>query len=684
MGRWSYHTYSCKNFRRLTIASVYQPCTQQVLENGRVRTLTVTAQHTSLLQQQGRHETPRQAFITDLRQFITDQHTQGNGVLLASDYNEELDIKYDSITKLCSDFHLVDLMYHLTGRDDFATYARGSKHIDYILCDAWVSDASIQGCYEPFQYRLKGDHRTMVVDLDTNLLFGNPTAILMTPAQWEFSSKDAGSNWKYIQARHEYLTQHQFAPRLAQLQEVWDPDLAEQLDRDFQRAASSAAKSVRRKPNAPYVTKLANLRKEKNILEQIISQHRTGIDLSSSIAHQVCDGNAFLVPETIPECKQRCRAAQKEIRKLEKDSVTLRRDEQTRLCREAIQRGDHKTAKAIKYRLAAKQTKQMYQKLHYIRRIQKTGISRLEVPQDPTNFDYKKCTEWITIDTPQEIKSKLRDRNQCHFGQVHGMFPTVPPFSEWIDWGASSHISELIVEGTFHPLEVNSLTRELLRHMKRRASLVQILDTLTTTEWIGKISAWPETTSTSPSGFHLTHSKALVAKHNLTPGSPAYATLEEQWEQLIQWQVDLLNATIKHQYSFHRWQSIVNVMKLKQPGNHKIHRIRIIHLYEHDYNLLLAAIYLPSIVYPFHSGSHQRDQCQYLQKQVKQAILPKCGDNRNTPNAIVYRPSEYGGIEMRSHHIEQGIAKTHSLMTSLRAVGVPTNWLSSPLCGPSY
>ena len=136
MGRWSYHMYSCKNFCRLTIASVYQPCNQRVLDHERVRTLTVTAQLTSLLRQQGPHETPRQVIIIDLRQFITDQHVQGNGVLLAGDYNEELDIKYDGITKLCSNFHLIDLMFHLTGQDDFASYTHGSKHIDYILCDA--------------------------------------------------------------------------------------------------------------------------------------------------------------------------------------------------------------------------------------------------------------------------------------------------------------------------------------------------------------------------------------------------------------------------------------------------------------------------------------------------------------------------------------------------------------------
>ena len=191
------------------------------------------------------------------------------------------------------------------------------------------------------------------VSCNTNLLFGNPTTTLATPAQREFSSKDASSNWKYIQTKHKYLTQHHFASRLAQLQEVWDPDLAEQLDRDCQCASSSTAKSVRRKPNAPYITKLANLHKEKNVLKQILSQHCTGIDLSSSITHQVRNGHDFFVPKTIPECQQRCHEAQQEIRKLEKDSVTLRIEEQTRLRRAAIQRGDHDTAKAIKYRLAA-------------------------------------------------------------------------------------------------------------------------------------------------------------------------------------------------------------------------------------------------------------------------------------------------------------------------------------------
>ena len=49
LGQWSYHMYSCKTFCGLTIVSVYQPCNQRILDRGCVRTLTVTAQHTSLL-----------------------------------------------------------------------------------------------------------------------------------------------------------------------------------------------------------------------------------------------------------------------------------------------------------------------------------------------------------------------------------------------------------------------------------------------------------------------------------------------------------------------------------------------------------------------------------------------------------------------------------------------------------
>ena len=64
--------------------------------------------------------------------------------------------------------------------------------------------------------------------------------------------------------------------------------------------------------------------------------------------------------------------------------------------------------------------------------------------------------------------------------------------------------------------------------------------------------------------------------------------MNTQQKQLVNWQVRLINLAIRNGYSFNRWKYVANVMILNEPGNVKIHRLRIIHLYDHDYNMILA------------------------------------------------------------------------------------------------
>ena len=45
---------------------------------------------------------------------------------------------------------------------------------------------------------------------------------------------------------------------------------------------------------------------------------------------------------------------------------------------------------------------------------------------------------------------------------------------------------------------------------------------------------------------------------------------------------------MKNGYSYSRWKVIANSQILKEPGNLKIHRTRVIHIYEADYNLALG------------------------------------------------------------------------------------------------
>ena len=82
---------------------------------------------------------------------------------------------------------------------------------------------------------------------------------------------------------------------------------------------------------------------------------------------------------------------------------------------------------------------------------------------------------------------------------------------------------------------------------------------------------WKESTSTSPSGFHLSHSKILIAPHGMKADSKEAESLDTIRETLIQWQVDMINLAIINGYSYERWKTVVNVMILKDPGDICIH-----------------------------------------------------------------------------------------------------------------
>ena len=65
--------------------------------------------------------------------------------------------------------------------------------------------------------------------------------------------------------------------------------------------------------------------------------------------------------------------------------------------------------------------------------------------------------------------------------------------------------------------------------------------------------------------------------------------LESKRKDLIRAQVSMINYALQHSYSYKRWKQVVNVMIEKEPGNSKVHRLRVIHIYEADYNFLLQA-----------------------------------------------------------------------------------------------
>ena len=64
--------------------------------------------------------------------------------------------------------------------------------------------------------------------------------------------------------------------------------------------------------------------------------------------------------------------------------------------------------------------------------------------------------------------------------------------------------------------------------------------------------------------------------------------LERKQKAILQVHLHLINYALERGYSFQRWQKVANTILFKEPGNIKIHRTRVIHLYEADYNLAMG------------------------------------------------------------------------------------------------
>eukprot|EP00957_Ditylum_brightwellii_P032713 2479791-Ditylum_brightwellii.AAC.1 len=109
-------------------------------------------------------------------------------------------------------------------------------------------------------------------------------------------------------------------------------------------------------------------------------------------------------------------------------------------------------------------------------------------------------------------------------------------------------------------------------------------------EWKEKIRAWNEKTMMYPSRHHLGHLKAFQSHGLDNPALDKGKEFRTRQGALICEQVAMIKYALKHNYSYERWKNIVNVILLKEPGNNKIHKRRVILIYDADYSAMIGII----------------------------------------------------------------------------------------------
>lgn len=208
--------------------------------------------------------------------------------------------------------------------------------------------------------------------------------------------------------------------------------------------------------------------------------------------------------------------------------------------------------------------------------------------EDPKAVNPKDPSLWKEVVNPKEIEFYLLLRNRRHFGQAQGTPFTQDSFTTRFNWAADSSAAEMVLNGQFNDSELNHIARLFLDNCRRITEVDEQPALITVQQFEGKVRAWRETTSTSPSGRHLGHYKALFARLDPTLPEDERVEMQQLQRNIAAVYVQLINYCIRFKYSLQRWKNVTNCMIYKEEGNTKIHQLRVIHIYEADLNLLLG------------------------------------------------------------------------------------------------
>jgi exonuclease III len=613
-GRWSYHTIRGSGSTVITVISAYQVVT----DNPNSGTTTAAAQQRSLLlQARDQEQKPRKAFKRDLLAFLKERRSQGDDLILVGDFNEVLGSEVDGMSQVAAELELINLMQVQHHQPLPATYSRGKKCLDYGLATHRVAFALRSCGYEAFNERFPTDHRAYYFDFDTDALFGNKIQTLAPSTLRILKSNNAEQVTQYIKLKFEYLTNRNAFTRAARLTLPGNRHaFAERLDSDILKSSLDAERNTRQFREPAWSIALSKARRRLSILRKCLSMYRTGLDQSHIIHRDMATSN---IDVEIPPSKRQCyimlKEAKTQVDKLVATSFQQRDQEQAdRIQRleQSLLSADRSHAALLRRLRKNEKVKRMYQKVKAAReRGKHQGLTRLEIPVHPED-DPKTCTEWRMIDVPSEIVEHLQKRNRQHFGQAHGTPFTIDPLASDFGFCGDSLTADAVLDGTYqvHP-EQHASVQLLIQHLKmtHEVSSLATYPTVSLQEFQGKIDAWRESTTTSPSGMHLGHYKALFAKHKYSHVPPLSdraarqndehtqehrrllalkADYDSMQQSLAELHLSLLNYSLERGYSYTRWQSIANTTLFKDPGSVKIHRTRVIHIYEADFNLTLG------------------------------------------------------------------------------------------------
>jgi hypothetical protein len=208
------------------------------------------------------------------------------------------------------------------------------------------------------------------------------------------------------------------------------------------------------------------------------------------------------------------------------------------------------------------------------------GLRRVNVPDDMArgqnlgNAQDPKTWKgpWLSITNTEEIAQRVKTNNIQQCNQAENTPFVSGPLATLIGRNGDSPSSQALLNGLLPTNLLPDLLPETVRVLQTLATPVATLAddspvTITEEEFVKAYRVAKESTSSSSSGRHIGHYKAVLKAPDLI-------------------QVHNVMMSLPYQVGFapHRWTNVMDIMLEKEPGNSRCHRLPILALFENDFN----------------------------------------------------------------------------------------------------
>ena len=600
LGRWTWMTF--KGDTNLTVITAYRVCQ----EKGNSGEMTAHAQQASLLLNRTPTPDPRNQILEDLKALISEKRQSGEAVILMIDANEESLSPNSKLRRTMDSLAMSNLHHIIHGEGCPNTYTRGQHQIDHIFgCPRIASNTTNAGVL-PFKFGIDSDHRGLYVDVEVQNIFRSTTTDLQYPKPRKLSSL----NKKHADALRTVVTKscknQNIHSRLRQLSTVppnrWHnqhQDALNKIDDTFTKIVLAAEAKVCHKPYGyPISEKLIQagqlLRYWKTKLSNLLIPT---IDLQHSIQHLEDEldipHNIRTGSNSINDIKENISVAKSKLKSIQKEAYRHREEWLREKALDAAHDSNITVEQATVNLASREKSKRMYSRIKRdLSQNQRSSVYYIEVPAD--GKPPKQSKQWKEVRAAESVHHHLLKHSEEHYRLAQ---PT--PFGKtdrgWhLGFTGTGHVAHDILNGTYdYKLEeLHEEARQFIQEL-RKQDCPTMNTTITSSEVFQLFSKWNENTSTSPSNFHLGLYKALIrSTHALS-----ILTL-------------LMNLPLKHGKPLSRWENSTMCMIEKDIGSPKLHRLRLIHLFEADMNGIAKIIWARRFIYHcqdhhlLHSSQH--------------------------------------------------------------------------------